>query len=93
MKFFYLYKLHVYLLFGTKNATCQYANTETYCFNFKVTERLLKLGGQHFKDAIKRSLQKVLSDEVMTTYSLVGHKRKKVFKQTFLYKSILGKRM
>lgn len=52
-----------------------------------------KVGGQNYKETVRRVLQKILTDNFMARYSLVGHKKKKAFKGTSLFAVSVGEHL
>ena len=51
---------------------------------------LLRVGGLHFKDFARRAMERVMTNGLMSRFSLVGRKGKAPFKNLMLHKILLG---
>ncbi|KAJ8972775.1 hypothetical protein NQ314_000043 [Rhamnusium bicolor] len=58
-------------------------------FGFLV-KSLSRLGGNDYKECIRRILSRMVDDSVMSLYSLQGHKGKRVFSKTKLFSAVIG---
>lgn len=54
-------------------------------------QRLKMLGARNYKELIKRGMEKLCTDEFMSMYSYVGHKKKKPLKGLKIAQALIGK--